>query len=242
MAGDAWQRLAASQVYSLAWWIYKAAGRSVRRILFLPMLALLIQPAHAQWGGGSAESAAIAYCAARESGKSHEQAERSAVSMLATSMQGSFGTQLATVFSGGRQMGETVSYLIRRQCPQYFGMTGQAYDSRPTSGNGNSVHEMCVSAADYKGCTEVQLKLKKESEAVATPKPAIDSGNSTPWDQYLKANPSLMKWIEANPAASEKFKQEWLKKNSAKLEKKYPKNCAEMPSKAGYDACMQNLQ
>jgi hypothetical protein len=79
---------------------------------------------------------------------------------------------------------------------------------------------------------ETAIAIKKEKELAAL----------GPWKRHLEENPVLKKWVEANPVAAEKFKDDWLKKNPVKLEKEYPKNCSEMPSKAGYDACMQNLQ
>ena len=79
---------------------------------------------------------------------------------------------------------------------------------------------------------ETAVAIKKERELAAL----------GPWKRHLEENPELKKWVESNPVAAEKFKDDWLKKNPLNPENKYPKNCSEMPSKAGYDACMQNLQ
>jgi len=89
---------------------------------------------------------------------------------------------------------------------------------------------------------EIAAKEAAERETAAAIKKERELAALGPWKRHLEENPGLKKWVEANPVAAEKFKDDWLKKNPVNLEKEYPRNCSEMPSKAGYDACMQNLQ
>ena len=88
---------------------------------------------------------------------------------------------------------------------------------------------------------EIAAKEAAEKETAAAIKKERELAALGPWKRHLEENPGLKKWVESNLVAAEKFKNDWLKKNLAKTEKEYSKNCSEMPSKADYDACMQNL-
>jgi len=92
------------------------------------------------------------------------------------------------------------------------------------------------------GSAELAAKEAADKETAVAIKKERELAVLGPWKRHLEENPGLKKWVESNPVAAEKFKDDWLKKNPLNPEKKYPKNCSEMPSKAGYDACMQNLQ
>ena len=89
---------------------------------------------------------------------------------------------------------------------------------------------------------EIAAKEAAEKGKAAAIKKERELAALGPWVRHLEENPGLKKWVKSNPVAAEKFKNDWLKTNSANPEKQYPKNCSEMPSKDGYDACMQNLQ
>ena len=88
----------------------------------LAALTLITAPAaHAQWGGGAPQSAAAAYCASRAAGNSHNKAGKDARWMLSGGMQGNFSSNMATVFTSGRQMMQTTGYMAKQMCPEYFG-------------------------------------------------------------------------------------------------------------------------
>jgi len=92
-----------------------------KSFLVLPLLAFLAVPAHAQWGGGDgAQAGATAYCAARAAGKDDRQATRAASNALVNGMTGSFGSNIATIITGGSAMNDSLKYLIQRQCPEYL--------------------------------------------------------------------------------------------------------------------------
>jgi hypothetical protein len=83
-------------------------------------LLALAAPAQAQWQGGASQQAAAAYCSSRAAGNDHANAERDARWMLTNSLGGGFATQMATVFTSGRQMMQTTGYMARQMCPEYF--------------------------------------------------------------------------------------------------------------------------
>lgn len=89
------------------------------------LLALVLLPTAglAQWRYDPAQSAATAYCAARQNGRSHQQAEGAARSAVANAVGGSFGTQLGGILTGGRQAMQSAGYLAQQMCPEWFGAT-----------------------------------------------------------------------------------------------------------------------
>ena len=89
---------------------------------------------------------------------------------------------------------------------------------------------------------EIAAREAAEKEKAAAIKKERELAALGPWKRHLEENPGLKKWVKSNPVAAEKFKNDWLKTNSVNPEKQYPKNCSEMPSKDGYDACIQNLK
>lgn len=93
------------------------------RYCLLLLLALLPSAAIAQWRYDPAQSAATAYCAARQNGRSHKQAEDAARGAVVNSMGGSFGTQLGGILTGGRQAMQSAGYLAQQMCPQWFEAT-----------------------------------------------------------------------------------------------------------------------
>jgi hypothetical protein len=88
-------------------------------------------PAQAQWQGGAAQQAAATYCASRAAGNTQAKAERDARWMLTNSLGGGFSTQMATVFTSGRQMMQTAGFIARQMCPQYFGTTYAPLPAEP---------------------------------------------------------------------------------------------------------------
>jgi len=89
--------------------------------LLLPLLLLAPLPAVAQWSYDPAQSAATAYCAARASGQSHEQAENAARNAVVNATSGGFTNQLGAVLFGGRQAMQNADYLAQRMCPELYG-------------------------------------------------------------------------------------------------------------------------
>ena len=89
---------------------------------------------------------------------------------------------------------------------------------------------------------EIAAKEAAEKEKAIAMKKERELAALGPWKRHLEENPKLKKWVESNPVAAEKFKDDWLRKNAVNQVKEYPKNCSEMPSKVGYDDCMQNNQ
>ena len=151
---------------------------SMRQVLIALAVGIVAMPASAQWGGGDgAQAGATAYCAARAAGKDDEQAARAATNAIATSMGGSFASNIATIVVGGRTMWQSVYYLASKQCPQYsrnpamqkdalnpigidwMNQGSSAYYSEPggTSKPKEDAHEKCLQAADYSGCMRFQM-------------------------------------------------------------------------------------
>jgi hypothetical protein len=89
---------------------------------------------------------------------------------------------------------------------------------------------------------EIAAKEATDKKAAIAIKMERELAALGPWKRHLEENPKLKKWVESNPVAAEKFKDDWLRKNPENQVKEYPKNCSEMPSKVGYDDCMQNKQ
>ena len=88
----------------------------------LLLLPFLIAPAaQAEWGGGSASTAASAYCGARAAGLSQEEASRRARSVVTRSMSGSFESNLVTMLTSSQGMVDAVNFQISQQCPEYSG-------------------------------------------------------------------------------------------------------------------------
>ena len=90
----------------------------------LAALTLAAAPAaHAQWGGGTAQTAASAYCGARAAGQSQQQASKAAHAVMAGGMGGRFTSNVATIFTSGKAMKHAINYQIQQMCPEYFGST-----------------------------------------------------------------------------------------------------------------------
>jgi hypothetical protein len=78
------------------------------------------QPTAAQWNYDPSMSAATAYCAARDSGKTSKQADRALTDAIALAAGGGFSSSIATVLTGGRAAIERARYMARQMCPQWF--------------------------------------------------------------------------------------------------------------------------
>ena len=102
----------------------------MKRFLSIAALALVTAaPAHANWGGGSATTAAAAYCGARAQGESQKKASDRAHSVLALSMQGGFNSNVSAIVLGMKDMKAAVNFQIRQMCPEYYGASN---GSKPT--------------------------------------------------------------------------------------------------------------
>jgi hypothetical protein len=135
---------------------------------------------------------------------------------------------------------EVVSYNVKGGI---FGFTlfcfesvGLGHESQMLSYISNLLKQGSVSPA------EIAAKETADKEAAIAIKKERELAALGPWKRHLEENPKLKKWVESNPVAAEKFKDDWLRKNAVNQVKEYPKNCSEMPSKVGYDDCMQNKQ
>ena len=94
----------------------------------LAALTLIAAPAaQADWGGGTAQTAASAYCGARAAGQSQSQASKAAHAVMAGGMRGSFTSNIATIITSGKSMKHAVNFQIQQMCPEYFG--GSSGDS-----------------------------------------------------------------------------------------------------------------
>lgn len=81
-------------------------------------------PSRANWGssGSAAQGMAMAYCSARTAGKDHKGAVKDASAIAATGMTGSFTSNIASLFVGGKQMWQTTFYAAQKICPEHFGL------------------------------------------------------------------------------------------------------------------------
>ena len=90
----------------------------MRRVVLVAISCLsFASPVSAQWGGGAAQAGATAYCGARAAGKSHRQANNAAMTALVTGMP---RPSISTIVVGGGAMRDSMTYLIKQQCPSYF--------------------------------------------------------------------------------------------------------------------------
>jgi hypothetical protein len=106
-------------------------GTNMLRIL-IALAVLMPSTAMAQWGYDPSQSAAAAYCAARQAGKSHRQGENAARNAVVNATGGSFANQLGAILTGGRQAMQTANYLAQKMCPEWFeGSSTAASDYRP---------------------------------------------------------------------------------------------------------------
>jgi hypothetical protein len=93
------------------------------RILTAALTAALITtaaPAIAQWNYDPAMAAATTYCAARDAGKTDQQASNAAKNQIAFAAGGGFSQSIATILTGGRSAMERARYIARQMCPQWF--------------------------------------------------------------------------------------------------------------------------
>ena len=102
----------------------------MRKLLLLPLLCLM-PPAQAQWGGGTASTAASAYCGARAAGLSQEEASRRASQVVTGSMSGSFESNLATILTSRQGMKDAINFQIEQQCPEYSGSSSSRLEETP---------------------------------------------------------------------------------------------------------------
>lgn len=95
--------------------------------ILIALAVLMPSTAMAQWGYDPSQSAAAAYCAARQAGKSHRQGENAARNAVVNATGGSFANQLGAILTGGRQAMETAGYLAQKMCPEWFQATKTEY-------------------------------------------------------------------------------------------------------------------
>ena len=92
--------------------------------------------AQAEWGGGTASTAASAYCGARAAGLSQEEASRRASQVVTGSMSGSFESNLVTILTSRQGMKDAINFQIEQQCPQYSGSSSRGDAVPPQAENG----------------------------------------------------------------------------------------------------------
>ena len=92
----------------------------MRRLLLLALVCV-IPSAQAEWEGGTASTAASAYCNARAAGLSQKEASRRALQIATGSMTGSFESDTATILTRIQEMREATIFQIEQQCPEYSG-------------------------------------------------------------------------------------------------------------------------
>ena len=86
----------------------------------LAALTLIAAPAaQADWGGGTAQTAASAYCGARAAGQSQRQASKAAHAVMAGGMSGGFTSNIATIITSGKSMKHAINFQIQQMCPEY---------------------------------------------------------------------------------------------------------------------------
>ena len=92
--------------------------------------------AQAEWGGGTASTAASAYCGARAAGLSQREASRRASQVATGSMTGSFESNIATILTSKQGMRDAINFQIEQQCPEYSGGSSGGDVVPPQAENG----------------------------------------------------------------------------------------------------------